>query len=92
MRSKDIQQIRAALEVVHESQNILFRLRASVSVSTGYGLKQYLWKTKIELIYKLATFVLKIWAIAIGNTVSTVTSKAIFVLRELWLGITGHIQ
>ncbi len=89
MQTKDIKEIRAALEIVRKSQDVEFRLRAVISVSTGLDLKRYLRETKRALIFNLGLSFLKMFAVAVVNAICSVIAKAISVLRNLWLGITG---
>ncbi len=87
MIKKDIKTIRADMEIVRESQNILFRLKFSIAVSTRSSLKEYLRKAKRQLVISFVMCILKMSANSIVNATSTVFSKAISVLLEIWLRI-----
>jgi hypothetical protein len=89
MKAKDIKEIRTALEIVRKSQNIEFRLRAVITVSAGSGLNLYLQRTKRELVVNLIKSFLKMSVIAIVHAIYSVISKAMFVLHDIWLGITN---
>jgi hypothetical protein len=88
-RPKDINKFRADLQIVRESRSLLIRLNASIDYSTGRGLRKDLRKKNRELIIKLFVIVLKTWTESIVHAISSVISKAISVLRVLWLEITS---